>query len=301
MKDQFGDLLEPGFRKIFDDKYAEVPMMLEKIYKTNTSDKQDEKDSSVSGFGLLNLTPPGRSIVYEDPVVGFDKVYTHLSYKKGFKIPKEMWEDDQYNIMNKKPAALGKAARRTAEYYAAANLNGAFSTSYAGGDAKPLASTSHPRADGGTAQSNASAVGLKLSEDNMETALLAIKGQLDEKGMIIDVMPNRIIVPPALSKAAHIIVDSVGRSGTSDHDVNVYKSQFEIVEWAYLTSSTAWFLEDTSTSELNWFWRIKPEFKQDDMFDTDTACFKVRERFSCGASDWHGFWGSKGDGAAYAG
>jgi len=50
---------------------------------------------------------------------------------------------------------------------------------------------------------------------------------------------------------------------------------------------------------LNYFWRVRPEFKQDNSFDTGMALFKARMRCSQGWSDWRGVWGSKGDGASY--
>lgn len=211
-----------------------------------------------------------------------------------------MYEDDQYNVIKKKPAALARAARRTAEDQASTVFINAFSTSYLGGDGYPLCSVQHARADGGSSQSNASATGLTLTEVNLETARLAMRAQLDDKGQKIEVSPNVLLVPPALEKTAHIIVDSTMRSGVADNDLNFYKGKLRIIAWDWLTSSTAWFLIDSRQHEINWFWRVKPEFKQDTAFDTGMALFKVRERFSKGWSDWRGFWGSKGDGAAYA-
>lgn len=296
----FGDLLEPGFREIFDDKYSEVPMVMEQVFHVNDSQKQDERDSAVSGFGYLTVTAPGAAITYEDPVQMYDVTYTHLKYAKGFKVTRELYEDDQYNIIKKKPAALGRAARRTAENQAAQVWNRGFNSSYLGGDSEELFSTSHDRADGGTAQSNASATGLTLTEPNLETARLAMRNQLDDKGMKIDVAADAIVVPIDLEKTAHLIIDSTLRQGTADNDANFYKGTLKIIPWMYLTSTTAWFLMDTSLHELNWFWRVRPEFKQDESFDTDVALFKCRERFSAGWSDWRGVWGSKGDGAAYS-
>jgi len=299
-RSSFGDILEPGFREIFDDKFSEIPQMFPQLFHVNTSTKQDEKDSAISGFGLLALTGEGGGVDYEDPLQMYDKRYVHLKYTKGFKISEELYEDDQYNVMNKKPAALGRAARRTAENAAAAVFNNAFSTSYLGGDAKPLASVSHPRADGGTSQSNASATGITLTETNLETGRLAMRAQLDDKGMKIEAMANTLVVPPALEKQAHIIVDSNLRSDSVDNDLNFYKGKLKIVVWDWLTSTTAWFLIDSRQHEINWFWRVKPEFKQDTAFDTGMALYKTRTRFSNGWSDWRGVWASKGDGTAYA-
>lgn len=299
-RSSFGDLLEPGFRTIFDDVYTEIPQVFPSLFHVNTSGKQDEKDSAISGFGLLQLTTEGASVDYEDPVQMYDVRYTHLKFTKGFKVSEELYEDDQYNIIRKKPAALARAARRTAEYSAANVFNNAFSTSYTGGDAKPLISVSHPRSDGGTAQSNGSATGITFTETNLETARIAIRSQLDDKGQKIQVNPNTLVIPVNLEKTANIIINSNLRSGTADNDFNFNKGKFNIVPWEYITSTTAWFLIDSRQHELNWFWRIKPEFKQDTAFDTGMALFKVRTRFSNGWSDWRGIWGSAGDGAAYA-
>ncbi len=292
--------LEIGFREIADDAWNELPLVFPQLFHVNSSTKQDEKDSSVTGLGMLSQTDENESVSYEDPVEGYKKTYTHLKYTKGIKISEELMEDDQYNIIKKKPAALGRAARRTAEFQAASVFNNAFSTSYQGGDAKPLASISHPRADGGSSQSNASASGITLTEENLETGRLAARGQLDDKGMKIQVMPNTMLVPMELEKTANIIIKSTMRSNTADNDFNFYLNKFKIVAWEYLTSTTAWFLIDSSQHGVNWFWRIKPEFKEDTGFDTGSFYFKCRERFSYGFSEWRGIWASAGNSTTYA-
>lgn len=300
VRSTFGDILEPGFRKIFNDKYSEIPEQFTKLFKVNSSTKYNEKDSAVSGFGKLDVTGENDPITYEDPVQMYDVTYTHLKYTKGFKISEELYEDDLYNVMNKKPAALGRAARRTNEYYASLIFVNSFSSG-TGGDAKYLCSTAHPRADGGTAQSNASSTGIALTEENLNTGLLALEGQLDDKGEKIMAEAKILLVPRALNKTAHEIVKSEKRSETGDNDMNYYSMMgLQVMSWHYLSSSTAWFLIDSSLHELNWFWRVKPEFKQDSSFDTGAALYKTRERFSRGWSDWRGVWGSKGDGAAYS-
>ena len=300
-RSDFGDLLEPGFREIFDDKFSEVPEIGQQLFHTNSSSKQDERDSGVTGFGLMQVTGEGAPVDYEDPIQMYDVTYSHLKYTKGFKVSREMWEDDQYNVIKKKPAALGRSARRTRENEAAQVFNRAFNSAYLGGDSEELCSTSHDRSDGGTAQSNASATGITLTETNLETGRLAMKNQLDDKGMKIDVTPDTLLIPINLEKTAHLIIDSTLRNGTADNDANFYKGSLKIVPWIYLTSTTVWFLIDSSQHELNWFDRVKPEFKQDDSFDTDMALFKSRQRFSRGWSDWRGVWGSQGDGVAYSG
>lgn len=300
-KSQFGDILEPGFRKIYNDAYRETDRMFTNVFKIQNSTKQDERDSGVTGFGLLVPKPAGQPIQYEDPVQMFDVLYTHVTYAKGFKIDKELYDDDQYNVMNKKPDALGKSARRTEETQAANVWNNAFSTNQLGGDGKPLCSTAHPRADGGSSQSNASSTSIPLSEPNYETERLAMRRQLDDKGMKIDIKPTKILVPIDLETTANVIFNSKLRSGTADNDLNPYLNDVTVMAWIYLTSTTAHWLIDQDQHQVMWFWREKANFKQDETFETDQALFKVRERFSAGFSDWRGIYGSKGDNSNYAG
>lgn len=297
----FGDLLEPGFREIFDDAFAELPMVFTQIFNVSSSEKQDEKDSGVTGFGLLAETSEGASIDYEDPVQMYDVRYTHRKYTKGFKVSEELVEDDQYNVIKGKPAQLARAARRTAENSAANVFNRAFNTSYLGGDGLPLASTIHARSDGGATQSNASSTGITLTESNLETARIAARQQLDDKGQRIQTMPDTIVVPVDLEKTAMIIAGSELRPGTADNDMNVYRGKYKVIAWDYITTNnTMWFLLDSKQHKLQWFWRVRPEFKQDVAFDTGMALFKCRTRFSNGFSDWRGVWGSLGDGGAYS-
>lgn len=300
LRSQFGDLLEPGLRTIFDDKFNEIPEVFSSIFHVNSSTVDSERDSAVTGFGLLTQTGEGAAITYEDPVQMYDITYVHLKYTKGFRVSEELYEDDRYNVIKKKPAALAKSCRRTAEYLAAQVFVNGFSTSALGGDAKSLFSTLHPRADGGTAQSNASSAGVTLTETNLNTGLLQMRGQLDDKGQKIAVKADTLIVPKELEKTAQILTKSQMRPGTADNDFNYYEGLLKIVSWDWLSSSTAWFLIDSSEHELNWFWRIRPEFKQDNSFDTGMALFKTRMRVSRGWSDWRGVWGSAGDGLAYS-
>lgn len=296
----FADLLTPGFRKIFDDAFTEEPMLMDQIFHVETSEKDTERDSGVTGFGLAQVTAEGAPINYDDPISMYDKTYTHVKYTLGFKVTREAVEDDLYRVFGKKPAQLARAMRRTAETQAASVFNNAFSTSYLGGDAKPLNSISHPRADAGTAQSNASSTGITLTEPNLETGRVAIEGQLDDRGQIIDVTADCLLVPRQLNKTAHLITDSTMRQGTADNDANFYKGMFDVKVWKYLSSSTAWFLIDKSQHQLTWFWRERPTFKNDELFDTEYAVYKSTMRLSYGWSDWRGVWGSKGDGAPYS-
>jgi phage major head subunit gpT-like protein len=295
-KSNFGDLLEPGFREIYDDRFKSIPSIFPQLLTVNSSTKQSEKDSAISGFGYFEETVEGGQVNYEDPVQMFDVTYTHKKYTKGFKISEEMYDDDMYRIMNRKPGQLAIAAQRTTEYQAAGLFNNAFSTTQKGGDGKPLCSIYHTRSDGGTDQMNKAATDLALSDTNLNTAVLAFESQLDDKGMKIAAEAKVLLVPRTLKKTATVLTQSEGLTQTDYNDMNYSKTLgLKVIAWHYLTSTTAWFLIDPSIALLNWFWRKQPEFSQENSFDTGMALFKTSMRFSKGFSDWRGVYGSKGD------
>lgn len=292
--------LDPSIRKIFFDRYDEEPQVMPMVFNVMTSGKDSETDSATTGFGKMVQTSELGALDYEDPVKMFNTVYTHKKYTKGFKVSQELVEDDQNNVISAMPRALAKSVVYTTEYYAASVLNNAFSTSYTSyGDGKPLCSTEHTRADGGTDQSNASSTGITFGDTNLETGRLALEKTLNDKGQIVNFKADKLIIPVDLRKTAQILTESSLRPGTGNNDVNIYEGIFKLVPWRYLTSTTAWFLQDNSNSLLQWFWRIRPEFKSDFNFDADAALYKVRIRFSYGWSDYRGLWGSAGDAAEY--
>jgi len=256
-----------------------------------SSSRQQEYDSSVSGFGQLVETTEGAPVTYEDPLQGYDQTYVHKKYTKGFKVTREMMEDDQYGIMAKMPKALASATTRTVETITADIFDNSF-TSGTGGDGSYLCVTNHARTDGGTAQDNSETHA--ISETYLETALVAMRSTLDDKGQKILVRPDTLLVPPALEKEAFVLMQSTGRTGTNYNEINPYQGRLKVIIWDYLASTTAYWIIDSGLHQLNFFWRVRPEFSQDESFDTDAALYKTRCRFSVGWSDWRGVWGSTG-------
>lgn len=302
---QWPDLLDPSFRTIYGEEVKDIPTKYQTIFNVETSQKNIEKDSSASGLSKLVQKSEGNAITYEDPNQGYDVTYTHLTWGLGSQITQEMWEDDQYGVMKRRARELAKAKARTMEQFGADIFNNGFTAgggglaSFTAGDAVALFSASHPRTDGGTAQSNTTTN--DLAEDSLEVALVTMRATLDDKGQLQMITPDTLVVPPALEKEARILLDSTGRTGSANNDINPYKGRLNLVVWDYLGSAaggsdTAWFVLDSSYHQLNWFTRSDrglegPEYD----FDTKTAKWSVVCRWSAGWSGWRGVYGSKGD------
>lgn len=308
-RSQWAESLAPGIRKWVDDAFNALPQLYPEIFHTDTSSRAYEEDEENTGIGYLEERTESSDTPYESMLQGYKTRYTHTLFKKGIKVSKEEYDDDQYRIFKRRSEKLGKAAKRTYDYQAMSVFRNAFNTAKTSyGDAKPLASTSHPRQDGGTSQSNASSTGIQLTDTNLETALLAAQQVVEHKGQIFSVFDGSytILVPLALRKAARIIVGSDLKSGTANNDMNVYKDgSARVIATRWISAlagglDTQWHLLDDENHMLNFFMREAYNLGEDYDFDTDTLKVKARTRFSYGWSTWFGTWHSKGNLAAYS-
>ena len=296
ISDNFGLLLEPGLRKIFFETYAEVPEQFSKLYKVNTSKKAKETDYGLGAFGdwaerATNLS----EVDYETITPGLEREYVHKAFTKGFMIERELYDDEQYRQINKFPAAMARAGRAFVEKEAAKLFINAFTTNLY--DGKPLIANDHPLLDStGTGDNLTTGA---LTDANLKIAMQLMRQTVDEAGNLINLSPTKLVVPPALEFTAKEIVNSQLKSGTDYNDINTVKGALEVVVYDFIGaaaggSDTAWYLLDGGRHELNFFWRVKPEFKWDEDFDTFVAKYRGYMRFSYGASDWRGIVGSTG-------
>src|SRR3990167_4225080 len=180
---QWADILDPRFRKIYGDELKAVPRVGPSIFNIQSSTKNNEKDSSASGLSKLIERSENQAISYEDEIQGFDVTYTHKNYALGTSVSKTLWEDDQFNVILRKPANLARAKTRTEEERMSHVFNYGFTAggggtaTFTSGDALALFDNSHTREDGGATQDNRATS--DLNEAAIETALVSIRSQLD--------------------------------------------------------------------------------------------------------------------------
>lgn len=305
----WAESLAPGIHEWVDDSFQQVPTLYDQVFHTDTSTRAYEEDMDSTGVGYLEEKGEGQNTPYEDSLQGYKTRYTHSTFKKGIKVTKEEFDDDQYRLFKNRATKLGKAAKRTYDYQAFSVFRNAFNTAKVSyGDQKPLCSTTHTRQDGGTAQSNASSTGIQLTDANLETATLAGQQVVDHKGQIISIFDGKatLLLPLALRKVGRIITMSDLRSGTNNNDFNVYNDgTYNLIATRWISalaggSDTSWFLLDPENHMLNFFMREAFNLMDTYDFDPDVLKVKARTRFSFGWSSWFGVWGSKGDQAAYS-
>jgi phage major head subunit gpT-like protein len=299
----FGKLLEPGLRKLFFETYKEIPEQFSKIYNILSSSKSEEHDYGMGAFGgWTKRTSDISEVSYQKISPGLERNYKHDSFTSGFMITREMYDDDQYNQMNKLPKALARAGRASVEKDAMTPLINGFSADIGGTgasaiyDGEPLFSATHPLLDSAKVGSNLVTGALTVA--NLEKAIKLMRETPDEAGNPMMLTPVKLIVPPALEFVARTILETNGMPGGNDNDINTMKGRLELVVMDYLGanaggSDTHWFVQ-ASEHELNFFWRTKTEFKHAEDFDTLVAKYRGYCRYSYGVSDFRGLIGSTG-------
>lgn len=296
----FARLLEPGLRKIFFETYGELPEQYSKIFKMNKSTKAREVDYGLGAFGdWEKRTDELDTVAYAKLSAGQERVYTHEAFTKGFMISRELYDDEQYGQMNKMAKALARAGRAKVEKDALKVLTKGFDkVNRPIYDGEALFSNNHPLVDNATVKGKNLVTGA-LSDATLKEAIQVMREQVDEAGGLIQMKADTLIVPPALEFTARKILESVGESDTNLNNANTIKGSLKLVVLDYLGanaggSDTAWFVMDSNRHELNFFWRIRPEFKSEEEFDNYVAKYRGYMRYSYGVSDWRGVVGSTG-------
>jgi len=290
--------LLPGLNALFGMEYGRYGEEHKEIFETETSDRSFEEEVKLSGFSAAPVKSEGSAIQYDAAQEAFTSRYNHETIALGFSITEEAVEDNLYDSLSSRyTKALARAMAYTKQIKAASVLNNAFNSSYKGGDGVELCSTLHPLVSGGV-NSNEPAVAADLNETSLEAAVIQIGGWTDERGLLIAAKPKKLIIPRDLMFVATRLLETQGRVGTADNDINAIMTNGAIPGGYavnnFLTDSDAWFLTTDIPNGLKHFVRTPMTTKMEGDFDTGNVRYKARERYSFGWSDALGIFGSPG-------
>jgi len=290
--------LEPGLNALFGLEYDRYENEHTEIFDTENSDRAFEEEVMLSGFGQAPVKGEGASVTYDTAQETFTARYSHETVALAFALTEEAIEDNLYDSLSSRyTKALARSMATTKQVKAANVLNNGFSTSFPGGDGKPLMTTDHPTLSGGD-QSNEPATAADLNETSLENAMIDISQFVDERGIKVNVQARKLIIPPQLKFVAERVLKTPGRVGTSDNDINAMKQMGMLPDGYtvnhYLTDTDAFFIKTDAPNGLKHFVRSPMSTGMEGDFETGNVRYKARERYSFGFSDWRGIYGSPG-------
>src|SRR5262245_28123053 len=287
--------LVPGLNALFGLEYAQYAEEHKQVFKTETSDKAYEEEVKLSGFGLAPVKPEGEGIQFDEANEVYTSRYTHETIALGFAITEEAVEDNLYDSLSARyTKALARSMAQTKQIKAAAVLNNAFNVLYPGGDKAPLIGN-HTLGGGGTITNLTS---MDLSQAAIEDAITKMAAWTDDRGLLIAAQPRKLIVPPASSFVAAVLLQSEYKPTSDVNDINPIFTNGVIPEgWVvnhYLTDADSWYLTTDVANGLKHFQRVSLSTKSEGDFDTGNVRYRARERYSFGWSDPLAIYGSPG-------
>jgi len=289
--------LLPGLNALFGLEYKKYGEEHKEIFETETSERSFEEETKLPGFSAAPVKSEGSAIAYDNAQEAWTARYQHETIALGFSITEEAVEDNLYDSLSARyTKGLARAMAYTKQVKAATILNNAFSGGPTYGDGVVLCSASHPLVSGGTNSNTGGAA--DLNETSLEAAVIQIAGWTDERGLLIAAKPVKLVLPPALMFVGTRLLETELRVSTNNNDINALKNNGSIPGGYcinhFLTDTNAWFLTTDVPNGLKHFVRTPLSNSMDGDFDTGNVRYKSRERYSFGASDPLGIFGSSG-------
>ena len=295
---RFPKELHDMLNTVFGLDYKSYPEEWRSCFEVANSKKAYEEDVLVTGFGAAQVKPEGSSAAQDEGGEAWTSRYTHETIAMQFAITEEAMEDNLYMTTGAKYAkAAARSMMHTKEIKGASIFNNGFSGSYLGGDGKALLATDHPLVGGGTF-SNKLATPADFSETALEDILIQIRRTPDDRGIPVALKAVMVVVPPELEYTACRILDSTGRTGTADNDINAINKKGIFMRPPHvvtrLTDTDAWFVKTDAMDGLKHFVRTPLTKRMTTEHNTGNYQYLVRERYRFGWSDPRGLFGSEG-------
>ena len=287
--------LEPGLNALFGLEYKQYGEQWTEIFDTESSHRAFEEEVMLAGFSNAAVKPEGQGVGYDDAQETFTARYTNETIALAFAITEEAIEDNLYDrLASRYTKALARSMASTKNIKGAAVLNNAFDNTFVGGDGVELCSAVHPTLAG--TFSNELAVAAELNETSLEQSLIDIAALTDERGLKIAAQGVKLVIPSALQFTADRLMNSAGRTGTADNDINAIKNMGMISGGYtvnnYLTAAKKFFIKTDVPNGLKHFNRSPIKTSMEGDFDTGNVRYKARERYVFGFSDPRGIFGS---------
>jgi hypothetical protein len=285
-------MLEVGQKKIFMENLESYPIQYPQYTTAETSTKYQETYDSVGNLQAASEKIEGGSISYGKVGQAYQTIIVNKTWANGYSHTYEAVKDDQYGCVNSvKAKELAHTMRDLEEETAVAWLDNAFTTALA--DGKALCDDDHPCHDA-PGQVNDTLTTGALSPANLKTAIQMFNRFKNHAGKPMKSYPNRLITNMVNQFTVQEILKSQLQANELSNTKNVLPPMQEVY-LRYLTSETAWFLEDTRFIHIIFQWREKTFFGQDyDVRDTLDYYFNAVSRNNCGAIPNIGIAGSAG-------
>ena len=276
----FPILFEGAIEKMLRAEYVFASESWNKIAReTSVSDFREKGLYQIADEGGMTKTPEGGEIKYTTLKEAKQRIYVE-KFARGIRFTREAFINDDLDALERIPMYFvrGWDKLRGDLVWQLITKNVKME------DGKNLFSTEH----------NNLLTGAKsvLSEEGLETSLMAFRMQKDLSDNVIRVTPKTITVPPQLEVKAKKLLTAIQASNTTD--VNVFSGAYDIlVEPRLVDAPTAWYLM-ADPNEIDGLYYAYLDgnsglrVNSEENFNRDTMDYAVRAEFGTAAVDFRG-------------
>lgn len=282
-----------GYNTIFNKAFAQYTPLYKEIAMETPSTTDAET------YAWLGDLPGMREWIGDREVQNLsasDYTIKNKPFEGTIGIPREAVEDDKIGLYNPNVEMLAKRAAENPDKLVFRLLKDGFTAACY--DGKPFFSDAHPV--GGSAVSNLGHA--ELSMDAYIAARVAIMSMKDSKGTPLNLVPDKLVVPPALEAKARDILVADYINGTKNTMQGTAKP---VVVPLLAGADKAWYLLCTTlpVKPLIHQTRKAPKFvsktseTDDNVFFSKTFLYGVDSRENVGFGFWQMAYGSDGAGS----
>jgi len=257
------------------------------------------EDVGLSMLGSFRRKNESTAISYDTMKQSYVTRYVPTVWALGYIVTEEMMDDGTaLGAILSGNDALMFSAMQTRATLAFDVFNNATDSTYAGGDGKELLATDHPKYKMGGSFANEPSVAADVSEAALEAAAIAVKNMTDDAGNILGLMCRRVIASSSLDFELARLLNSPGRVGTANNDLNAidYRKTFPegYLCSPFISDTDMWVIQTNCPNGFKVFEWKKVTFDRDRDFGTRNILMAALFRSVWGWTDPRCAYGSPG-------
>lgn len=240
--------LDSVFKQTFDEQTlfpGHASATTAEIFRPLTTDHAAYIEEVFKGVGLFPIIGEIQIVPTGTPAVR-NKLVTYIKdFAQGIALSKNLFDDNMHGVWSKAVADLAQMAKITRDQHAFGIFRNAFTTALTA-DGVSWINAAHPLIGGGFENN---LVAGALAVPTLNDAIVRLRQQKNQAGVILGNVPAYLVVPSALWKHATEILDSALIADLANNNVNVYRSALGITLYTspYMDavaggSDTYWFL-----------------------------------------------------------
>ncbi len=323
---EFSRSVDPAVNTVFNGNFKQVPTTYKDVASVSKTDIFTTEMTTNVGASMASERTEQASLTFEAFLQGDGKNLPQFEVAHGVQVSKHLWKFQRLNQIRSLVANTAQAVARRREFDTTKLLERGFDTSYThevdgstkisltGGDSLALFSASHATTRSSTAQTNiigdGNTVNMDLAEDALEGAETIIAPDIDDNSdQVIAYNLDMLLVPRSLTWVAQRLLQSTGRVGTNNNDVNLLKGRYKLVTLPFhsisSTFSTAFYLKDSSMNNMEGFVSYiesQPVMRDEGSpfvdFDTKSIKWSWSLMYTLGHNNYQSVLGSKGKNVA---